>query len=111
MEEVIIPVLVVGMLFIGLPWLILHYVSQWKANASLTGEDEKLLDELYDLARRLDDRMNTIERIMADENPHWRSLNQDMPTPRLEKAEVHDLGPRLGKERSPLGSQSSEGRL
>jgi phage shock protein B len=111
MEEIIIPIMVVGMLFIGLPWLILHYVSQWKANASLTGEDEKLLDELYDLARRLDDRMTTIERIMGDENPQWRSLNQEPMAPRLEKAEVHELSARLARERSPIGSQSSEGRL
>jgi phage shock protein B len=31
-----------------------------------------LLDELHDAARRLDDRLNTIERIMTAENPNWR---------------------------------------
>ena len=30
MEEVLVPVFVVGMLFIGLPWLIMHYVTKWK---------------------------------------------------------------------------------
>jgi phage shock protein B len=77
MEEVIIPVLVVGMLFIGLPWLIFHYVTKWKSQATLTTEDENLLDELHELARRLDDRMITIERIMAAENPGWRSIAAD----------------------------------
>ncbi len=77
MEEVIIPVMVVGMLFIGLPWLVFHYVTKWKSQASLTTDDEKLLDELHDLARRLDDRMVTIERIMSAENPGWRQLAQD----------------------------------
>ena len=86
MEEIIIPIMVVGMLFIGLPWLVLHYVSKWKSNSSLTSEDEKMLDDLYDLARRLDDRMDTIERIMADENPQWRTVGYDAPAPRLEKA-------------------------
>jgi phage shock protein B len=74
MVEVIIPVLVVGMLFIGLPWLIFHYVTKWKGAATLTREDENLLDELHDLARRLDDRMCTIERIVQAENPNWRSI-------------------------------------
>jgi phage shock protein B len=77
MEDVFIPVTIVGMLFIGLPWLIFHYVTQWKKSATLTGEDEKLLDELNDLARRLDDRMCSIERIMTAENPNWRALACD----------------------------------
>ncbi len=77
MEETIVPIIVVGMLFIGLPWLVFHYVTKWKSAASITGEDEKLLDELHELARRLDDRMVTIERIMAAENPGWRQLSHD----------------------------------
>jgi phage shock protein B len=76
-EEVIIPIMVVGMLFIGLPWLIFHYVTKWKTQGSLTREDENLLDELHDMARRLDDRMGTIERIMTAENPNWRQLAAD----------------------------------
>lgn len=71
--EFLIPIAVVGMLFIGLPWLILHYLTKWKQAKTLTREDENLLDELYDTARRLDDRLVTIERIMAAENPNWKS--------------------------------------
>ena len=75
--EILIPLLIVGMLFIGLPWLIFHYVTKWKSNASITTEDENLLDELHDLARRLDERMCTIERIVQAENPNWRTLGCD----------------------------------
>jgi phage shock protein B len=73
----LIPISVVAMLFIGLPWLIFHYVTRWKSNATLTREDENLLDELHDLARRLDDRMCSIERIMSAENPNWRAIACD----------------------------------
>ena len=59
-------------IFVGLPWLIFHYVTKWKQAATLTGSDEKLLDELHDVSRRLDDRLCTIERIMTAENPDWR---------------------------------------
>jgi phage shock protein B len=72
MEDVLIPVLVVGILFLGLPWLVFHYITKWKTAATLTSGDEKLLDELYETARRLDDRLCTIERIMTAENPDWR---------------------------------------
>jgi phage shock protein B len=72
MEDVFMPIAVVGILFIGLPWLIFHYVTQWKRAGSLSVEDENLLDELHDTARRLDERLRSIERIIAADNPEWR---------------------------------------
>jgi phage shock protein B len=72
MEDVFTALIVCSILFIGLPWVIFHYITKWKTAATLSGSDEKLLDELHDAARRLDDRLNTIERIMTAENPNWR---------------------------------------
>jgi phage shock protein B len=71
-EDVFLPIAVVGILFIGLPWLIFHYVTQWKRAGSLSVEDENLLDELHDTARRLDERLRSIERIIVADNPEWR---------------------------------------
>jgi phage shock protein B len=59
-------------LFIGLPWLIMHYITRWKQAPTLTGEDEKLLDEMHFTARRLEERLQTIERIVAADNPDFR---------------------------------------
>ncbi|PAL20254.1 envelope stress response membrane protein PspB [Sphingopyxis sp. GW247-27LB] len=70
--DFVIPVLVVGILFLGLPWLILHYVTKWKQAKTLTGEDEQLLDELYDTARRLENRLHTVERIISADHPDFR---------------------------------------
>ena len=70
--ETLLPVLIVGMLFIGLPWLVLHYITRWKTAGTLTTEDEALLDDMHALARRLDDRVCSIERILDAENPGWR---------------------------------------
>ncbi|MFM7029264.1 MAG: envelope stress response membrane protein PspB [Chakrabartia sp.] len=72
MEDVLVPLIAITSIFVGLPWLILHYMTRWKTAATLTREDENLLDELYDLARRLEDRMTTIERIIAADDPHWK---------------------------------------
>ena len=71
MDEAFIPLIAIVSLFIALPWLIFHYITKWKQAKVLTGDDEKLLDELYEAARRLDDRLMTIERIMTAENPDW----------------------------------------
>jgi phage shock protein B len=57
---------------IGLPWLILHYITKWKTAATLTTDDEQLLEELYQLARRLDERMDTVERLVAADNPDFK---------------------------------------
>ncbi|MGH6658839.1 MAG: envelope stress response membrane protein PspB [Sphingomicrobium sp.] len=72
MEEIFIPAIVMVILFTGFPWLMFHYMTKWKQAKTLTSSDEKLLDELHDVARRLDDRLGTIERIMTAENPNWR---------------------------------------
>jgi phage shock protein B len=73
MEDVFLPIVIVGMLFIGLPWVVFHYVTQWKRAGSLSIEDENLLDELHETARKLDERVATIERIMAADNPDWKA--------------------------------------
>ena len=57
---------------LGPLWLIFHYVTKWKQSAKITPEDETLLDEMYNLARRLEDRVNTVERIVAADNPDFR---------------------------------------
>jgi phage shock protein B len=72
MEDILVPIVVIPTIFIGLPWLIFHYITQWKKSGTLSLEDENLLDELHELARRLDDRMSTIERIVAADNPDFR---------------------------------------
>ena len=70
--EAFIAIPIVGMLFIGLPWIIMHYVTKWKQTGTITGEDEKLLDELHYLARQLEERLQTVERIIAADNPDFR---------------------------------------
>ena len=70
------PLLVVGMLFIGMPWIILHYVTKWKTAATITSDDEVLLEELYNLAKRLDERMDTVERLVASDDPSFTPVKR-----------------------------------
>jgi len=79
MEEVFVPIMIVGMLFIGLPWVIMHYITKWKQAGTITGEDEKLLDELHYLARQLEERLQTVERIIAADNPDFRPTRSVEP--------------------------------
>ncbi len=63
---------IMGILFIGLPWLVLHYLTRWKSGQGISREDEVLLDDLHEMARRLDDRLISIERIIAADDPNWK---------------------------------------
>ena len=65
-------IIVVPAIFIGLPWIVLHYITKWKTAATLTTDDESLLEELYQIARRLDERMDTVERLVAADNPEFQ---------------------------------------
>jgi phage shock protein B len=66
------PVLAIIAIFIGLPWIILHYITRWKTAATITVDDEQLLEELYQLAKRLDERMDTVERLVASDHPDFK---------------------------------------
>ncbi len=72
MEDVLVPLFGIVGIFVGLPWIILHYITKWKTAATITTDDEALLEELYQLARRLDERMDTVERLVAADNPDFK---------------------------------------
>lgn len=65
-------IIVVAILFLGMPMVVMHYAVQWKRTRSLSQDDEQLLDDLQERARRLEARLHSVERILDAENPHWR---------------------------------------
>ena len=65
-------IIVVPAIFIGLPWLILHYVTKWKTAATLTVDDEAMLEDLYQVAKRLETRLDTVERLVSVDHPEFR---------------------------------------
>ncbi len=59
-------------IFVGIPWMLLSFITRWKQMRSLSGEDENVLDDVNETSRRLEQRIQTIERILDAENPNWR---------------------------------------
>ena len=53
-------------------WIVLHYITKWKTAATITSDDEVLLEELFQLAKRLDERMDTVERLVANDDPAFQ---------------------------------------
>ncbi len=66
-----IPIL---LLTVCLPlWIVFHYITKMKTSKGLTSEDEKMLSEIWDSTNRMEERINTLERILDIEAPTWRS--------------------------------------
>jgi phage shock protein B len=55
---------VVGIIFIGLPWIILHYISKNRSSRNLTEDDERMLEDLWRSARTMERRIETLERLL-----------------------------------------------
>ena len=53
-------------------WIIAHYLTRWRAARRLSGEDEKALGELWQSARRMETRIDALEKILDTEAPGWR---------------------------------------
>jgi phage shock protein B len=54
-------------------WLVLHYKSKGKNGQGLGEDDQAVLDDLLRTLDTLGERMETLESILDDSNPRWRS--------------------------------------
>jgi len=73
MNEVI-PILLLTVCF---PiWIVFHYITKWKTSKGLTTEDEKMLSEVWESTNKMEERINTLERILDIEAPTWRQRHE-----------------------------------
>lgn len=86
-------VLAIVCILIALPWIILHYITKWKTAATITTDDEALLEEMYNLAKRLDERMDTVERLVAHDHADFKParLVQNSEEENAQLAELEKL--------------------
>lgn len=61
--------------FIAIPaplFIVLYFITRWKQSRELSGGDERLMEDLWQLSQRLDDRLEALETILDNELPGWR---------------------------------------
>jgi len=73
MSELLFVPIVVFMVIVAPIWLILHYATRNSASKRLTSKDESLLQDLHENARRMEERIHNLERILDADAPEWRS--------------------------------------
>jgi len=53
-------------------WIIFHYITKWKTSKGLSTEDEKMLSDVWESTNKMEERIQTLERILDIEAPGWR---------------------------------------
>lgn len=72
MSELLFIPIVLFLVIVAPIWLILHYATRNSASKRLTSKDEALLEELHENARRMEERLHNLERILDADAPEWR---------------------------------------
>lgn len=52
--------------------VILHYVTKWKSSRTLSGDEQRMLEDLWQDAQKMESRINALETILDDKVPDWR---------------------------------------
>ncbi len=52
--------------------VVLHFITKWKQAREISGDDEKMLEDMYVMSQRMEERIVTLEKILDDELPDWR---------------------------------------
>jgi phage shock protein B len=71
MDDVFV-VAIVAIVFVAFPAIVLKYVMDWRKTRSFSTDDERLVDDLWKTAQRLERRVDALEKILDKEAPTWR---------------------------------------
>ncbi len=53
--------------------IVMHYATRWRKNREISSDDEQMLEELWEMSQRVEERIRTLERILDDEEEReWR---------------------------------------
>ena len=72
-------VAIVAIIVIGLPSMVMHYMTEWRKAKTPTADDERLVDDLWRSAQRLERRVEALETILDKEAPYWRQDYKERP--------------------------------
>lgn len=67
--------LIALIVFLTIPaplYIVLHFITKWKQSRELSGGDEKLIEELWQLSQRMEERLESLETILDNQIPDWR---------------------------------------
>ncbi|MFK7976974.1 MAG: envelope stress response membrane protein PspB [Halioglobus sp.] len=67
-------------------WITMHYRSVNKSSRSLSSDDRESIEHMLETVDKLTDRIGTLESILDDDHPQWRTqVRRSAGEPELEK--------------------------
>ena len=64
---------VLFMVIVAPLWLIFHYVTVWKTQRNAGRADQGAMNAMSETARRVENRVAALEKLLDAEAPGWRS--------------------------------------
>lgn len=72
-------VTIMAIIFVAMQAVVFHYLTEWRRSKSLSVDDERLVDDLWKTAQRLERRVDALETILDREAPNWRAEHRERP--------------------------------
>jgi len=79
MEQGAMVIALTAIIFLAFPATIMHYITEWRKTKSVSTDDERLVDDLWQTAQRLERRVESLETILDKETPDWRDQYEGRP--------------------------------
>jgi len=54
-------------------WIVSHYVTKWRLAKGLSNDEAQTLEDLWQTAQRMENRVKTLEAILDDNVDGWRN--------------------------------------
>jgi len=67
-----LPVVMVFMTVVLPIVIVMHYVTKWKATKGLSGDEQRMLEDLWKDGQQMQSRLNALETILDDKVPDWK---------------------------------------
>ena len=68
----VFPIVMVFMTVVLPIVIVMHYVTKWKATKGLSGDEQRMLEDLWKDGQQMQSRLNALETILDDKVPDWK---------------------------------------
>jgi phage shock protein B len=70
--QFLLPIVMVFMTVVLPIVIVMHYVTKWKATKGLSGDEQRMLEDLWKDGQQMQSRLNALETILDDKVPDWK---------------------------------------
>lgn len=68
MEDILIPIVAILSIFVIAPYMVFHFITVWRKDRHLQPDDERMMEDLWRTAKKMERRLDALERLIADED-------------------------------------------